>query len=264
MQAQPTFTLNSMDISVSAARPVTLAWNFSRGAQGWRGGFADLPSRGRDIYELFWGVRSLPPPLIRQNALFIRGANRSDDLFMYFKRPIRGLAPNTDYSVTFNVQLASNEPSGSVGIGGSPANSVYLKAGVTLVEPRIGRFDRQIDLLTLNIDKGNQSQRGRDSVVLGDIAKLDDGNSTTYVLITRNSQNKPFRFRTGQTGTAWLYFGTDSGYEGTTALYYTRFQARFTPIARQAGWVDAIGFLPLLLLGLVAFRRWNILPNLAT
>jgi hypothetical protein len=49
--------------------------------------------------------------------------------------PTDSLNPNTNYTVTFDIELASNAPDGSIGIGGSPANSVFLKAGATLIEP---------------------------------------------------------------------------------------------------------------------------------
>ncbi|MCU0536156.1 MAG: T-box-containing protein [Hydrococcus sp. Prado102] len=204
------------------------SWDFSKGTQGWQGGFADYPLGQEDFFNLDSGLRLLPSNLGSEQALFITGDNRSDDLFMYFRNQVTGLNPNTNYSVIFDIELATNAPDGSFGIGGSPANSVFLKAGATLTEPLAIVDDPNENAIRLNIDKGNQSQSGRDSVLLGDIAKPDDG-TFDYALIPRNNNAEPFTFRTDNVGNAWLYFGTDSGFEGTTALFYTSFQAEFTP-----------------------------------
>jgi hypothetical protein len=207
---------------------IVFSWDFSEGIQGWQGGFADYPLGQEDFFNLDFGLRSLPSNLGDERALFITGDNRSDDLFMYFRNQITGLTPNTNYSVNFDLELASNAPDGSIGIGGSPANSVFLKAGATLTEPLAIVDDPNDSNIRLNIDKGNQGQGGRDTVILGDIAKPDDG-TFDYALITRNNNAEQFIFRTDDLGNAWLYFGTDSGFEGTTALFYTNFQAKFTP-----------------------------------
>ena len=224
-------------------------WDFSEGTFGWQGGFADYPPGEEAFYELDFGLRSLPPPLGDEQALFITGANRSDDLFMYFRNLV-SLSPDTAYQAVFDVQLASNAPDGSFGIGGSPANSVFLKAGATPVEP-LAIADASSNLLQLNIDKGAQSQIGQDSVVLGDIAKPDDG-TFDYALIERDNRNQPFTFRTDSSGEAWLYFGTDSGFEGTTTLYYTQFRAEFTPVTAPTSVPEPTSSVLLLALGMLA------------
>ncbi|MGH2415392.1 MAG: PEP-CTERM sorting domain-containing protein, partial [Microcystaceae cyanobacterium] len=162
---------------------VIFSWDFSQGTLGWQGGFADYPQGEEDFYELDFGWQPLPANLGAESALFITGNNHSDDLFMYFRHVITGLTPQTTYRVTFNVELASNAPDGSSGIGGSPANSVYLKAGVTQVEP-LAQPQSGSNFLELNVDKGNQSQGGKEAVVLGDIAKPDDG-TFDYAIIRR-------------------------------------------------------------------------------
>ncbi len=94
------------------------------------------------------------------------------------------------------------------------------------------------------MDKGNQAQEGNEAVVLGDIAKPDDG-TFDYALITRNNLARPFSFRTDGSGSAWLYWGTDSGFEGTTTLYYTKFQAQFAAVPEPLiflGICTAVGF----------------------
>jgi hypothetical protein len=205
------------------SQPTRFSWNFAENSFGWQGGFADYPIGEEAFYELAFGLQPLPQPLDGKLALSITGHNHSDDLFMYFRQSIAGLLPDTTYEVNFAIELASNAPDGSFGIGGSPANSVYLKAGATQIEP-VAIGDR---FALLNVDKGNQANAGQDAVVLGDIAKPDDG-TFDYALITRSSR-QPLIFQSGPQGQAWLYFGTDSGFEGVTHLYYTQFQAEFTP-----------------------------------
>lgn len=198
-------------------------WNFSQDTRRWKADFSDYPTRQEEIFELDSGVRALPEELGDKEALFITGNNRSDDLFMYFRRFVTGLAPNTTYAVDFGIKFASEAQDGSVGIGGSPGNSVFLKAGVTLVEPIPVRDFK------LSIDKGAQSQRGPDSIVLGDIAKPEGDTSSDFVFVERQNFFKPFTFTTDRDGNAWLYFGTDSGFEGATNLFYKSFRAEFTP-----------------------------------
>jgi len=67
----------------------------------------------------------------------------------------------------FYIELASDVPSNCVGIGGAPGESVYLKAGVSLVEPVPMLEGNDV---RLNVDKGNQAGGGADASVIGNIA----------------------------------------------------------------------------------------------
>lgn len=195
--------------------------DFSLGDHGWTAGFADYPPAA----DLVGDYRPRPANLGGAGSLYISGSNHSDDLFMFHKKRVMGLAPNRTYDVVFEIEFASQYPDGSIGIGGSPANSVYLKAGSTLVEPESMPVQ---GYYLMNIDKGNQASEGADTDNLGDIGKPDDGN-WDYVLVHRDNKGNPFAFTTDGTGQAWLLFGTDSGFEGTTSLYYTHFKATFIP-----------------------------------
>ena len=57
--------------------------------------------------------------------------------------------------------------------------------------------------------------------MLGDVAKPDDGDFDTYVLVQRDSRDAPLTATSDAAGSLWLVFGTDSGFEGPTSLYYT-------------------------------------------
>ena len=78
----------------------------------------------------------------------------------------------------------------------------------------------------MNIDRGNQSQGGEDMPVIGDIAHGNSG--FEYTLIKRSLNN--FTVQAGEDGEIWLIIGTDSGFEGTTTLYYSKIKADLTEI----------------------------------
>ena len=210
------------------AEDLAFTVDFHRGPQGFIAGFADYPPADAEIYELTSDYRRLPPPLESRSALFISGVNRSDDLFMFFKGPINGLLPGGRYKVAVSVEIATDTPAGCVGVGGAPGESVWIKAGVTAVEPLTvpdGSY------LRMNIDVGNQSRDGSQAVVLGDIA-----NSRSCEQPSR-WERKSFQARTTPTpisvapdGRAWLLFGADSGFESRTSIYFTRASVTFTPI----------------------------------
>lgn len=196
-------------------------FDFSHGDEGWIAGFADFDSSELDNYQLQHGFRERPASTGTGGSLFISGMNRSDDLFMYYKRRITGLRPGAAYRATFRITLASMYVALG-GIGGDPARSVHLKVCRSIAEPRLIQSE---GAYRLDIDIGKQTFAGKDSTVLGDIEKPRDG-TDRYALITRES-NKAFECTTASDGSIWLLFGTDSGYEGETALYYTAFEATF-------------------------------------
>jgi cyclophilin family peptidyl-prolyl cis-trans isomerase len=215
---------------VRALRAGTIVekFDFSTGKQGFSAGFADLPAvYDASLYGLVAEERSLPANFGTGKGLYISGANRSDDLWMFWKKKITGLAPNTRYEITMDLELASNETTGAVGVGGSPAESVFLKTGATAVEPMVTTDSD--GWLRMSIDKGNQSTSGYDAVVVGNIAKDSDAGAG-YALIFRNNRSARISARSAADGSLWLFFGTDSGFEGTTSIYYTRFTALLEPM----------------------------------
>jgi hypothetical protein len=205
------------------------SFDFSQSQNDWQVDFTDFPSGTDDslFYELRFEYTDRPANLgANLKSMMLSGNNHSDDLFMFMKKKITNLTPNTDYTIVFDVELASNAPKGSVGIGGSPGESVFLKAGAIGLEPKKVIESNQY---TLNVDKGNQSNAGENTVLLGDIAV--DYNTKDYALITRNNAsvyNSPFVAKSNSKGEIWLIVGTDSGFEGTTTIYYTKINVVFS------------------------------------
>ncbi|MCU0693448.1 MAG: hypothetical protein MUF54_18815 [Polyangiaceae bacterium] len=196
---------------------------FSDSDYGWKAIFTDYPATWDNaVMQMKVEYKQRPSYIEGGMAHFISSRNKSDDVFMGYKKKVKGLEPNTLYKVKFDIELLSMYEYGGMGIGGSPGNSVYVKAGASSSEPVAVVKDGDY---RLNIDKSNGRSGGADMSVLGDISKPPDGNSK-YVVIERSSQT-PMTAKSDAQGNAWLIFGTDSGYEGTTALYYTKFSAHF-------------------------------------
>ncbi len=193
-------------------------YNFATSQNGWTGDFADYPVGEEEFYELSFSHDTLPSPLDKtQKALKIHGSNRSDDLFMFAKKRLNGLAPNTEYIIEFNFEMASDAPQNSVGIGGSPGAATYIKAGAHATEPikvaKEGFYE-------LNLDKGQQSQGGKNAVVIGTLGH--NGSDFGYKLIQRSNDSQEFKAKTDAEGNLWVFIGVDSGYEGKTTFYITK------------------------------------------
>lgn len=220
--SQPLLPPDPLDLG----RRTTVALDFSRSNHGFTAGFADMP-RGYDagIYDLSSGWRARPLALRGKKALYSSGHNRSDDLFMFWKRRVTGLRPNTTYRVRASLELVSQYRGGTPGIGGSPADSVFVKFGAAPNEPVVA--DDGQGLLALNLDKGFQAQGGRDATVLGTVA-LPERGSAPYGYVRRNNYAAAGQLATTDgSGSLWIFFGTDSGFEGRTELWFTRLTAKF-------------------------------------
>ena len=171
------------------------SFTFEDDAEGWTVGFADLPvDYDQSIFELDHGHRTLPEGL-EGSGIFIQGHNRSDDLFMFLKRQVGGLRTNSTYTVEVSVDLATNVPANTFGIGGSPGTSVFVKAGASDVEPNTVQDENRY--FRMNIDKGNQSRGGESMVVIGNLAHPDVAGDE-YRIKTLDNADRPLEGRNGQ------------------------------------------------------------------
>jgi hypothetical protein len=199
--------------------------------------FADYPSGEDEFYELeSKNGAKLPEEIKADDAhgLKISGNNHSDDLFMYAYKKIQDLKPNTLYQVSFSLEFASNAPKDSTGVGGSPGDSVYVKIGAVNKEPQ--RFIDTDNSYKIALDKGNQAQDGKDMVLIGTVGV--DTQDTIYrlktlpYLPTAEMQEKlaQYSVTTDNQGQAWVVFGTDSGFEATSTLFYTNLSVTFKEV----------------------------------
>ena len=206
-------------VTLRAEDATRLEVDFAQSDHGFVAGFADYPQNGEpSLYQLTNSWQAGPANLGEAPALFISGVNRSDDLFMFWKKRITKLPPNTSLMLTMELQLASKYAAGMVGVGGAPGEGVTVKVGAVPFEPQAVVAPRE-GWLRMNLDKGNQSVGGTNMSVIGNVAKPDDGNGN-YVLLMRHQHGQPLAVSTASDGSLWLIFGTDSGFEGETALYY--------------------------------------------
>ncbi len=204
------------------SRPqLTLNFSFFE-SENWLAGFADYPAGEEDYYELSFGYTNLPDPLSEYRGVFLSGTNHSDDLFMYVKSEISNLLPNTKYEIKFLLTIATNAPNNCVGIGGAPGESVAIKAGIASQEPLVYVDDQNYFRMT--IDKGFQSSSGKNALYLGNFANNLDCSSSIgeriYMLKSLTSNENSLILETGNDGSAWIIFATDSGFEGNTKIYF--------------------------------------------
>ena len=224
------FLLALVSCSGGYEKEYQFTYTFNEDQEDWVTDFADLPADFDEaFYELDSGWGALPSGL-GGNAIYLSGHNHSDDLFMFLKTQIDGLKPDTRYQVLFSIDLASNTPEGMMGIGGSPGESVYVKAGATTNKPEV--IEDTDGWLRMNIDKGNQASEGEDMFNLGTLANpnidLDTFTGEEFALMTLDSQDRVFSVTTDPDGNVWIIAGTDSGFEGPTTVYYDKVLITFT------------------------------------
>jgi len=219
---------------------VSKSFDFRNGALGWQGGFADYPpaTDKNGSYQLASEIRSLPPELnISGTGFFIQGNNHSDDLFMFLKRRLDandGIVAGQTYQITFTVIFASNAQSGCIGIGGSPGDSVSLGAGGSPAEPQAllssSTGPSDFAWLRMNVAKnGSIAASGIGSIANGQPC---NPSSSPYVSVQRTHQHTS-AVNANARGELWLIVGTDSGFEGRTALYYQQINVTLEPVAQQ-------------------------------
>jgi hypothetical protein len=194
---------------------------FSKSNEGWVGDFADYDQSQEAFYELAWGWSNLPTELpldgqILKKGIYLSGNNHSDDLFMFIKRQIEGLKPDTLYELSFIVTIENNIPAGQIGIGGAPGESVFFKVGASRKEPK---KVAEKGIYRLNVDKGNQSQKGKNAVVVGDLSNPLVNPSDLSYQPKHFTNEVPLKLKTDHKGRLWVFVGTDSGFEGLTHYY---------------------------------------------
>ena len=219
-------------MNTPSPKAVVGRFDFRNGDEGWIAGFCDYPANPDADYQLDSGIRPLPKDLgTGATGFMLRGMNRSDDLFMFLKRSLGaadGILPAAAYKVSVTIAFASNAPRGAMGTGGAPGESVRFKVGASAIEPLVVAPAGGGNL-TLNIDKGEQMNDGRDVTLDGDIVNgRSSEDPLLYVALTRiGAHRKPVK--SGADGTLWVLLGTESGFEGLTELYYQQIEVTLEP-----------------------------------
>lgn len=214
-------------IAVPSTPGTTLKYDFSQDDGGWSTGVADLPA---DYQNQDYRIQMRTDSVklhdgTSKRGMLLGGMNRSDDLFLFMTKKLdaaAGLKPNAVYDVKLRFDLATSEADDSFGVGGSPASSVYVKAGVVGRAPAVVKdnADPSTPYDRLNLDKGNQSTDGPDVALLGNVAKPNAEESGFQL----KRFEREFRATSNEKGELYVIIGTDSGYEGLQTLYVTNIE----------------------------------------
>jgi len=206
----------------------SFSYDFEADAQGWEDAFADYPVGEEDFFELSFAHDTLPENLPQRGALRISGNNHSDDLFMFLRKQVSGLKPNTAYNIIFHVELASQYPESSVGVGGSPGASVAMLVGAMRRQPGVVEGNLGYDAMVPNFDHRIPFERGQKTDDVLNIGNIGiPGEEFIYTLISRSNEDIPFVETTDKDGKIWVIVGTDSGFEATTTLFYDQIDITF-------------------------------------
>ena len=212
------------DSPVAPPETTVLAFDFDAGtAARWEADLVDVAVDQEDDVGFQAGPRPLPAPL-EGDGLWHSGLNVSDDLFMFFRTRVDGLAPGATYRASFTLDFASDRGNGcDIGIGGS----VWLKVGASTSRP--GRIVEN-GHLRLTVDKGNQRNSGRDALLIGDIRNGVDGCGDDVPFALRRIESPETLDVTadGQ-GRLWLFFGSESGFEAGHEVYFDALRVRLEP-----------------------------------
>jgi hypothetical protein len=190
------------------------SFDFNEGVHGWEPGFSDYPVGPDDsaYFELKYAYGEQPQV---GRSILLSGNNHNADLFLFLKKKVSDLNPNTDYTLTFTVNLAC---SGAQPYNGD--NGVYLKVGASGLEPKsVIEKDGHV----MNIDKGNQRQGGDDMIFIGDVT-VPLTSADVYYGSHTNASPKEISpaVRTNSKGELWLVVGTELANPGVTTVYYTK------------------------------------------
>ena len=202
-------------------------FSFANDANGFQAGFADYAPGQEGAVAFSAGFERLPAPLGTLSGYAVSGANPSNDVFLYVWKLVTGLAPTTQYAVTVSMRFATNAPPGCPG---SPGENVTIKAGAATIAPA---NVTQAGRVTVNFDKGNQAQGGANAAVLGSFAQVTAAGTCAAPLYAEKTLTTGATAPTvtsDASGQLWLVIGADSGFSGTTKIYFLNGQATFSPV----------------------------------
>jgi hypothetical protein len=204
--------LGSGDFSVRN----TLDFDFNVHGLEWFGGVADVPAAQVADVGLIADLRSLPSPLnTTLVGLYLSGTTVGGDLFMFQKKHWSGLTAGATYTISLQVEFASNYHAGCTT---GPGPVAFIKMGATATEP-LAIADQQ-GILRMNIDKGAGINPGG-FVQLGDIRNTITGCTapSTFGPRTTTIITQPTPLITDTEGGFWTFIGVQSTFAGTAELH---------------------------------------------
>lgn len=205
--------------------PMSFAFDFDAGGHGWLADFVDFPLDQEAEVGFVSDRRPLRAPLDEnRSALYHRGLNLSDDLFMYHKRRVHGLEPGATYRVHFRAEFATTVATDCIS-----GLALFLKAGAVVDEPQrvIGNADGWV---RLSADKGIQTDIGDDVILLGEMRSTTPGCPEDELGLGELESDDALTVTADEDGAVWLFFGEESVFEIAHEVYYTFVQAVFEPV----------------------------------
>ena len=201
-------------------------FDFAGGAlPGWAFGIADF-SDGTQPANVVTSVQLAPSPF-SGHALLLAGTNRSDDLMVYAKTRLTGLRPLQQYRVTGSVSVLTDVPSGCIGVGGAPGESVWVVMAAAAEEPATVLQGGEY---RLNLPRGNQGTSGPAGIVLGNLANTvaDCGPRRWERKSLSGGAEQSIVVSADREGRMWVVVGMDSGFEATSQVFIQRFDLSLT------------------------------------
>jgi hypothetical protein len=177
------------------------------------------------------GIFPMPDGLKRKGFL-LQGNNHSDDIDMFLIRRFSVKREKT-YQLRITVDLAGNAPIGAIGVGGDP--ELTVQAAATEISPH--RFvvdsDNFVRFPDLEIGPNQLTEVNTNGVclsegVLGASVCPPPGEKIPFDL-KRGRLSRPITIRP-KSDHFWLMIGTSSGFEGLSAIYYTRVKVELNEI----------------------------------
>lgn len=205
---------------------VVSEFSFANDSNGFQAGFADYAPGQEGAVAFTAAPERLHSPLSNLSGYAVSAANPSNEVFVYIWKLVTGLAPNQRYQVTVSLHFATNAPSGCPG---SPGENVSIKAGASPIPPA---NVTQGGKVSVNFDKGNQAQGGANAGVLGNFAQVSAAGTCAqpqYAEKTVTSGATTPTVASDANGQLWLVIGADSGFAGTTKIYFLNGVATFSP-----------------------------------
>ncbi len=209
---------------------IRIDFDFSADRAGWDALASDYLVGQETRIAFEHRVTALPPPLGAGNAYLLSSLNESDDVWMFIHRRVDGLVPNHSYRFDASFTIATNGGHQCNGIGGAPGESVTVKAGIIGLAPET-RIERG-NYVAVNFDKGVQTVGSAGVRVVGDFSSSSpECTDTPYELKMLATPVGGAVASADASGSLWIVIGTDSGFEGRTAIYYLSGSAELTPLS---------------------------------
>jgi len=202
--------------------PQTVSYTFDEDLQGFSVFSADHYLDHPDNELIFIELTIAPEPFEYRSGLKFKWKNYSDDIKGVIFKEFDGLEANEKYTVTFELDLVTYISYECGGIGGSPSESVNVKAALLNYQPERTIVDLYYRANVRDSQQGNNE--GDETVWIGDIGLptvcvSDPADRIWEQKTIKNEQE--FIFTNDNQGGAWLYISLDSGFEGVTEVYYT-------------------------------------------